>query len=392
MPRKLRELIGNKLLAIALPGIVLTAVLITGCISGPGPEDDDVAPGIPVATQVAPEREGEDSSSGHVGGPEGGQSGKEGTGEHRPGGEHGEGDSEHGSDGEGSGEVGRESREAGMSSPIVPLDQSWNGTLGGLAISMQHDAATKSVRGTVRNTHSEKLCYVQAEPHIKSGNRTVGELGPEKLGDLDPGQETTSSLAVAGEPKLAGVFYDGYVVHMEVFDCSGPGPSPHSEGEGSEGSGEHDRGEEGGREGRGEHGGGSESRGAGGEEGDGANALAPGESLDTTLRGARLKLEYDAASNSFKGTVENTTSGVLERVRVEVHLSNGTELGPTTPTDLAPGERLTIDLRATGEPFTGWTAHAEAGGGEGRESGEEHREGGEHGGERGEGSGHGDGG
>ena len=45
----------------------------------------------------------------------------------------------------------------------------------------------------------------------------------------------------------------------------------------------------------------------------------------------RLILHYDAASNSFKGTVENTTSGVLDRVRIEVHLSNGTELGPTTP-------------------------------------------------------------
>ena len=46
--------------------------------------------------------------------------------------------------------------------------------------------------------------------------------------------------------------------------------------------------------------------------------------------GARLILSYDAASNSFKGTVENTTSNVLTRVRVEVHLSNGAELGPTT--------------------------------------------------------------
>ena len=86
---------------------------------------------------------------------------------------------------------------------------------------MQYDAATQAVHGTVRNTLSQKLCYVQAEPHLKSGTKTVGELGPEKLGHLNPGQEVTTSLTVASEPTLAGVSYDGYVIHMEVFDCSG---------------------------------------------------------------------------------------------------------------------------------------------------------------------------
>ena len=56
-----------------------------------------------------------------------------------------------------------------------------------------------------KNTLSQKLCYVQAEPHLKSGTKTVGELGPEKLGNLNPGQETTSSLSVASDPELAGV-------------------------------------------------------------------------------------------------------------------------------------------------------------------------------------------
>ena len=65
--------------------------------------------------------------------------------------------------------------------------------------------------------------------------------------------------------------------------------------------------------------------------------------------------------------MENTTNGVLTRVRIEVHLSNGAELGPTTPTDMAPGEVLAIDLPATQESFTGWTAHAEVGGGDERE-------------------------
>ena len=197
-----------------------------------------------------------------------------------------------------------------MSSPITPLGQPWQGVLGGLAVSMQYDAATRSVHGTVRNTLSQKLCYVQAEPHLKSGTTTIGELGPDQLGHLDPGQEAGTSLTVASEPELVGVSYDGYVVHMETFDCGGPGPAAHMGGEGTEGSGEHGRG--------GEEG--NESAGADGEEGSGANSLAPDETFDEVRSGTRLILKFDPSSNSFKGTVENTTNGVLYRVRIEVHL------------------------------------------------------------------------
>ena len=59
--------------------------------------------------------------------------------------------------------------------------------------------------------------------------------------------------------------------------------------------------------------------------------LALNEQYDNVRNGARLILAYDAQSNSFKGTVENTTTETLKQVRVEVHLSNGVELGPTTP-------------------------------------------------------------
>ena len=273
---------------------------------------------------------------------------QEGAGEHGMAGEGGN---------EGGGEGGSEAGEAAMSSPIIPLGQSWNGVLGGLAVSMQYDPATQSVYGTVRNTLASKLCYVQAEPHLKLGTATVGELGPEKLGDLNPGQQVTSSLSVTSEPSLAGVAYDGYVIHMEVFDCAGPGPVAHT---------------------------------ASGEEGGGA-LLALNETFDTTRSGARLILSYHAPSNSFRGTVENTIDRVLRRVRVEVHLSNGAELGPTVPADLRPGEVRAINLvnlATTPASFTGWTAHAEVGGGEGGGEGA-----GEHGGGGAEGGGeHGGGG
>ena len=360
-----RNPLTNKYMAGAVLGAILAAVLISGCTAGAGPGDSGDSEHS-TASQASSEREG-------------GHSGSEG------GGEGSGGNGEHGSGSEG----GRESREAAMSSPITPLGQAWSGVLGGLAVSMQYDPAPRSVHGTVRNTLASTLCYVQAEPHLKSGTRTVGELGPEKLGDLSPGQEVTSSLTVASEPKLAGVSFDGYVVHMEVSDCDGPGPAAHGGGEGTDGGGEHGSdGEEGGGAG-GEEGGGAggeESGGAGGEEGGGAGALGLDETHDEVRSGARLILKYDAPGNSFKGTVENTTNGVLDRVRVEVHLSNGTELGPTTPTDMAPGEVLSINLPATSASFTGWTAHAEVGGGgEGSELGGEHGSDRESGGEHGNG-------
>ncbi len=296
----------------------------------------------------------------------GSESASEGGGE--AGGEGGES----GPDGPEGPESGSEAaREAAMSSPITPLDQTWNGVLGGLAISAQYDAATQSVNATVQNTTSQQLCYVQAEPHLKSGTQTVGELGPQKLGDLNPGQTVTSSLPVSAEPELAGVAFDGYVVHMEVFDCGGPGPVAHTGAEGGSGEGA-------GGEGHGPGGeGGSESGASGSEEGSGAT-LAKDEIFDATRGGARLVMGYDAASNSFNGIVENTTNNTLSNVRIEVHLSNGTELGPTTPVDMAPGEMYEINLPATQEAFTGWIAHAEVGGGEG-------------GGEHGSGSGGGEG-
>ena len=182
---------------------------------------------------------------------------------------------ESGPDGPEGPESGNEAAmEAAMSSPITPLDQTWNGALGGLAVSARYDAATQSVHTTVQNISSNTLCYVQAEPHLKSGTQTVGELGPGKMGDLNPGQQATSVLAVSAEPELAGVAYNGYVVHMEVFDCGGPGPVAHTGAEGGAGQsgGEHGSGASGserggehgsGGEGRGEHGSGGERKGGG---------------------------------------------------------------------------------------------------------------------------------
>ena len=130
---------------------------------------------------------------------------------------------------------------------------------------------------------------------------------------------------------------------------------------------------------------------AGGSDEESANQLTLAETYDHTRKGARLIMKYDAATNTFTGTVENTTNAILQQVRVEIHLFNSQgpnptdpELGPTTPRDLAPGEKIPIELVAVAEPFDMWVAHPEVGpsstgGGEGGEGegGNEHGAGGE---------------
>lgn len=106
--------------------------------------------------------------------------------------------------------------------------------------------------------------------------------------------------------------------------------------------------------------------------------LAKDQTYEQERAGSLLMLAYDEETNSFTGTVENVSQGPLSRVRVEVHLSNGVELGPTTPADLAPGESRPVSLQAPDEPFETWSAHAEVGDAEGSEH---EGEGGEHEGE-----------
>ena len=106
-------------------------------------------------------------------------------------------------------------------------------------------------------------------------------------------------------------------------------------------------------------------------------AFAKDETYNHVRNGVRLKLVYDATTNVFVGTVENTTNQTLSRVRVEVHLSNGIELGPTTPTDLAPSQKVNVELSAAGQDFNKWSAHPETGSSEHGE-GDRHDEGGEH--------------
>lgn len=107
--------------------------------------------------------------------------------------------------------------------------------------------------------------------------------------------------------------------------------------------------------------GGEHAEGGDSEEGEESGVyIGRGDTWDVTRRGARLVLTFDPASGTFEGTVRNTTESTLCAVRVEVHLSTGTELGPTSRTDIPAGQAVNVELSAEGEAFDAWTAHPEA--------------------------------
>ena len=98
----------------------------------------------------------------------------------------------------------------------------------------------------------------------------------------------------------------------------------------------------------------------------------PGESgtqygLTDTARESRsgvdLVMTYDQPNQRFNGTVTNTTSATVAAVRVEIHLSNGVELGPTPRVDMTAGQVESVTLDARGQTFTRWSVHVEIGSG-----------------------------
>ena len=354
----------------------IVAVLIPAFIGIISCADNPITSAGENAESGRSESKGEHAGNGDGEGHEGGEGGEGGAGRlvASAGGDEGGGEGgEHGS-GAGGGESGGgegnetsghaeggEGGEGDPSSPILALDESFDGVVNGVRVAMSYDPIRRSFSGIVENAMALTACSVQIELNLKQGTRTVVELGPSPVGDLAPGASATTELLVDDEPLAAGVAFDAWEIHPEVFDCNCPIPTS-SSGEGSEGQ-----------------------------------QLAPDQSYDQTRNGARLIMSYNPSQDAFYGTVENTTSQTLTRVRVEVHLTDQSgaiiaELGPTWPTDLAPGEKLYLSLPVGGQAFAGWSPHAEVGAGEG---GGEHgggASGGEGGGEHGSGAGGGEGG
>ncbi len=101
--------------------------------------------------------------------------------------------------------------------------------------------------------------------------------------------------------------------------------------------------------------------GQGGESGESGTQYAITDTATEVRSGVRLVISYDSAQQMFSGTVENTTNATVTQVRVEIHLSNGVELGPTPRGDLAAGETRPVELDARGQNFTHYSVHVELG-------------------------------
>lgn len=108
----------------------------------------------------------------------------------------------------------------------------------------------------------------------------------------------------------------------------------------------------------------------GGEGEESGTKLKLSDTYDFVRNGSRTILKYDSVENQFYGTVENISGNSLSRVRVEIHLDNGIELGPTKAVNLGAGKKTNIVLKGSSKAFSSWSPHAEVGTGEGSTGGE----------------------
>ena len=97
------------------------------------------------------------------------------------------------------------------------------------------------------------------------------------------------------------------------------------------------------------------------EEGESGTRYELTDTATVVRDGVQLIAWYDSLREVFTGTVTNTTDATVRQVRVEIHLSNGTELGPTPRVDLPAGERHAVELDASGQNFDWWSVHIEIG-------------------------------
>ena len=92
-----------------------------------------------------------------------------------------------------------------------------------------------------------------------------------------------------------------------------------------------------------------------------------GEIASENRSGVQLTLAFDETKLEFSGTLVNNNNSLATNARVEVHTfdPNGTamfEYGPSTPTDMQPGETLNIVLPALNAGnFSTFSMHSEIG-------------------------------
>lgn len=246
------------------------------------------------------------------------------------------GEGNEGPNGEGNeGPNGEGGNESGM---LWSCTETADEIVNGVRLILSYDAAAELFVGTLENLNTVIAPQARVEIHVFDAAGKSVEYGPTTPADMAPGEKRNVTLSVAG---ISDCFE--FNMHPEIGSgASGEGNG----GEGNEGTG---------------------SEGNGGEAGNESGLLWNSiDTADETVNGIRLKLAYDAATESFIGTLENINTLVAPQVRVEVHVfdaaGNSTEYGPTTPADMAPGEIRNVSLPVPGAGnFITFNMHPEVG-------------------------------
>ncbi len=97
------------------------------------------------------------------------------------------------------------------------------------------------------------------------------------------------------------------------------------------------------------------------EPGESGTRWDPDETATDSRGGVDLTISYNASNQRFDGSVTNTNSSSVTDVRVEIHLSNGRELGPTPRVGLEANETKSVTLDASGQNFDWYSVHVELG-------------------------------
>lgn len=224
--------------------------------------------------------------------------------------------------------------EGEESGKTLGLDETFDHMFSGVRLILAYHKASTSFIGTVENTTDKTIKSIRVEVHLSNGTK----LGPTERMNLAPGEKAGIKLEA-----IAHVF-TWWKAHAETGSKEHSGETPEGEGHEHAEEAHPERGME-------------EHPGEGEETGE---KLSPTDTYDHAHKGVRLTLAYHKASSSFIGSVENITDRIIKSVRVEVHLSDGTELGPTEPMNLAPDEKAGIKIDATGHVFEWWTTHVES--------------------------------
>lgn len=231
----------------------------------------------------------------------------------------------------------RESFDGRSEGLVLMNDETFAAKLHDTEVAVVYDEAMQAFIGRIRNGAPVAVCDVQVGLEIDDGETA---LQAQLMGlGLSAGQGHDFQVPHAGQA------WTDWTLSVETYTCASA-PAGMVPGEGSEGGGE-GVGEHGGSggEGGGESGEGSHAEGGGGS-GEERSPITPiGQSIAGTRQGQTYDFSFDAMTDLFEGTVENTSMSVVCASRAEIHVGTDAgvvELGPTIPQDLAPGDMLNV--------------------------------------------------